>query len=58
MQELSFELSIGDTVQIGELQLTLIEIEGDELHFDLEGDSEEFGKPQTGDQKLDFLPPR
>ncbi len=40
MQELSLELAIGDTVQIGDHRLTVIDIEGDEIQFDLESDGE------------------
>ncbi len=47
-QSLEMELSIGDTIQIGNQFLTVVDIEGDEILFQLDS-----GDPQEPNSKLE-----
>lgn len=38
MQEHLIELSVGDTIQVGEYRVTVLQINGDELSIEVDGD--------------------
>ncbi|QDU09492.1 hypothetical protein V202x_28670 [Gimesia aquarii] len=47
VQSLELELSIGDTIQIGDQFLTVVDIEGDEILFQLDSGDPPNPKPET-----------
>jgi len=36
VQETEIEVSIGETVQVGEMDVTILDVEGDLIHFQIE----------------------
>lgn len=47
-QSLEMELSIGDTIQVGNQFLTVVDIEGDEILFQLDSEDPQKSDSQSG----------
>jgi len=59
MRESRFELSIGESIQIEDQILTVIDISGEEITFRVDyADDPETGNVACGDSALKRLPPR
>ncbi len=50
MQERLIELSVGETVQVGEYTVTIVAIEGDELRFEIDEDGQNFLEDYPSDE--------
>jgi len=50
VQERLIELSVGETVQVGEYTVTIVAIEGDELRFEIDEDGQNFLEDYPSDE--------
>ncbi|MBL8852293.1 MAG: hypothetical protein JNG89_21655 [Planctomycetaceae bacterium] len=57
MNDTDIELSIGETVLVGEVSVTILDVEGDQIHFRIDPPPEH-PNPSVGFDMRRWMPPR
>lgn len=57
MNETEIELSIGETVQLGEISVTIVDVDGDAIRFQIESPADQPERSVRFDMRR-WLPPR
>ena len=57
MNDTDIELSIGETVLVGDISLTILDVDGDQIHFRIDPPPEQSKAPVRFDMRR-WMPPR